>query len=201
MSEPALALPHPAMTLAEWGDLPEDDEGELVDGVLEDDEIAGFDHEVVVAWLMGTFLAWAKLAGARVVASEAKLGVSARRGRKADVIVYLRGAPRPPGRGVIRVPPSIVVEVVSPGPSDARRDRIHKVEDYAGFGVRWYWLVDPQVRTIEILELGGDARYTHALGATNGIVKVPGCEGLELDLDAMWTDLDAALAEGEHSGE
>lgn len=198
MAEPARPLSVSAPTLLAWGELPEDVPGEWVDGALEDDEMAGWAHEVVVAWLLATLHAWAKGALARVVGSDAKLAVSGSRGRKADLIVYLRGAPRPSGQGLVRVPPSIVVEVVSPSPSDARRDRIHKLDDYAAFGVRWYWLVDPQLRTLEILELGADGRYVRALGASEGMIAaVPGCDGLALDLDAMWADLAAALAEGE----
>jgi Uma2 family endonuclease len=67
-----------------------------------------------------------------------------------------------------------------------------KLVDYAAFGVAWYWLLDPQLRSLEILELDGQGRYLHALGASSGTLeKVPGCEGLRLDLDALWAAIDA----------
>jgi Uma2 family endonuclease len=185
------------MTLEEWANLGEDVEGELVDGHLEEEEVTDATHEVSVAWLVGELRLWASRTGATVMGSEAGFAVALKRGRKPDVSVYLAAAPRPPRRGVIRAPPSIVVEVVSPRPRDQRRDRVEKVDDYAKFGVRWYWLVDPELRSFEVLELGADGRYVHALGATEGIVDgVPGCEGLRIDLGALWGEIDA-LAEGE----
>jgi Uma2 family endonuclease len=79
-----------------------------------------------------------------------------------------------------------VVEIVSPTASDARRDRVEKVTHYASFGVRYYWLIDPRVRTLEIYELGSDGRYVRALGASEGRLEtIPGCVGLILDLDAL----------------
>lgn len=43
--------------------------------------------------------------------------------------------------------PDLVVEVLSP--STAKKDRLHKKAVYGSCGVREYWLVDPENRTIE----------------------------------------------------
>jgi len=185
----------PSFTLEEWAAWPEDDPGEIVDGHVEEDEVPDYVHEVVVTFLTALFRAW--FAGRRgfVGGSDAKLAVAPRRGRKPDVTVYLPGGAVPPARGLVTVPPDIAVEVVSATPRDARRDRVEKLADYAAFGIRWYWIVDPGLRTLEVLELNDDRRYVHVLGTSTGVVsEVPGCPGLAVDLDALWAEVDALEA-------
>jgi Uma2 family endonuclease len=178
------------MTLEAWASMDEDEPGELVDGYLVEEEVPSFLHEAVVSWLIRMLGAWAIPRGGWVFGSEAKFGVAKRRGRKPDVSMYLPGARLPAGRAAIaRRPPSVLIEVVSPRPRDILRDRGDKVRDYAGFGVRFYWLVDPQVRLVEILELSERGRYEIALSASEGTHAVPGCEELTLDLDALWAEV------------
>jgi Uma2 family endonuclease len=152
------------MTVEEWAALPEDEPGELVDGRLVEEEMPDAVHETVVVWLVDVLRRWLRTRGGRVFASELRYAVSPKHGRKPDVSAWFPGRSLP-AHGVVRVPPDLAVEVVSPGPQDSRRDRSEKPLEYAAFGIRWYWLVDPEGRTLEIFELGTDGRYVKALGA------------------------------------
>jgi Uma2 family endonuclease len=177
------------MTLDDWYALDRTENGEIVDGFLVDEEEADFAHALAVAWIIATLGRWTEPRGGLVAASRAKFVVAQDRGRKPDATVYL--ASRPPTRGLIRVPPTIAVEVVGPTPKDAKRDRVEKLGEYAAFGIAFYWIVDPQLRTLEVLELGSDRRYVHALAASDGILSdVPGCPDLTIDLDDLWRYLD-----------
>lgn len=178
------------MSLEEWANLPEDEPGELVDGVLVEDEVSDWDHEDVVAWIMLVVGAWVMARGGRIYASDGKFAVRPNRGRKADVSVFLPGTPLPPRRGACTTPPDIIVEVISSDPRDVRRDRIQKATEYAAFGVRFYWLVDPDDRTFEIFQLHSGGHYLRVAAASEGTIDAPGCEGLVLDLDALWARLD-----------
>jgi Uma2 family endonuclease len=179
------------LSLEEWAAMPEDEPGELVNGRLVEEEDGGYAHELIIGWLIRILGTWAAARGGRVGTSDAKFAVMPARGRKPDLTVYLPGSPKPPARGLIRVPPDIAVEVVSPTPRDGRRDRVEKVKEYAAFRVRWYWIVDPQLRSLEIFELGADGRYAVAAGATEGVLdSIPGGDGLTLDIDALWREMD-----------
>ncbi len=182
------------MSLEVWADLDEDEPGELIDGELVEEEMPTWLHEIIVSRLHRILGNWLDERGGAIAGSEVKLAISEDRGRKPDLVVYLPGQKRPPLRAcLIKVPPGIVVEVVSPTPRDARRDRVEKVDDYAMAGVRFYWIVDPGIRSLEVWELNDTSRYVRALGATGGtLTDIPGCEGLSLDLDALWAEIDAA---------
>src|SRR4051794_34203369 len=99
------------MTLAEWADLPEDEAGEYVDGRVVEDEAVGASHDIVVAWLIRMLGNWLATRGGVVGVSDTRFGVSRTRGRKPDLYAYFRGR-RPPGEGLVTLPPDIMVEVV-----------------------------------------------------------------------------------------
>ena len=53
---------------------------------------------------------------------------------------------------IIEGPPDLVAEILSPG--NTRADVEDKLADYSRMGVRECWLVSPEARTVEVLELG-----------------------------------------------
>jgi Uma2 family endonuclease len=193
MSQTAIMAGPPGerrMSLEEWAAMPEDEPGELVDGRLVEEEVADSPHETVVAWVSYRLMGWSEPRRGVVLGSEAKFAVGPGGGRKPDLSAFFTLDRKLPRRGPIRVPPDLMVEVVSPTPRDGRRDRVEKFREYAVFGVRWYWIVDPRLRTLEILKLGDEEHYTTLVSASDGVVAVPGCEGLALDLDALWRRVD-----------
>lgn len=182
----------PSLTVEQWADLDENVEGELVEGRLEEEEMPTALHEAVVSWLLWTLRSWVFPLGGLTFGSELKLRVGDARGRKADASVYLPRRPLPAKTvGATRRAPSVVVEVISPRPRDVRRDVVDKKHDYASFGVPYYWIVDPQAHTFEVFDLGPDGRYSVALSASEGAHPIPGCDGLTLDLDALWASADS----------
>jgi Uma2 family endonuclease len=57
----------------------------------------------------------------------------------------------------------LVMEVVSPGDDNRKRDVVIKRKEYAKAGVREYWIVDPDVKTITVLTLAGKTYKAHGV--------------------------------------
>lgn len=177
------------LTLEDWLDLDEDEAGELVGNRLVEEEVPDAVHELAFSWLVAFFRSWLGSSGF-VFGSELKLAMGLETGRKPDVVVYLPGTPGPQRRGAVSLPPDIVVEVITSSPRDERRDRVEKMAEYARFGVRYCWLVDPALGTVEIFERTTAGRYEKLVGVTTGKIEaLPGDPALFLDGDALWAEL------------
>lgn len=57
--------------------------------------------------------------------------------------------------GKLRGAPDLIVEVLSPGPENERRDKRTKLQLYSRHGVKEYWIVDWQMKTIEVYRRRG----------------------------------------------
>src|SRR6187401_453048 len=72
---------------------------------------------------------------------------------------------------VVRDPPDLCVEVISPSTQD--RDRGRKMQMFARFGVPEYWIVDPRLRRVEVSRLDREAYALLADVAGEGIIESP----------------------------
>jgi Uma2 family endonuclease len=85
---------------------------------------------------------------------------------------------------ILDFPPSLVVEILSP--STAYKDRHEKFELYEQEGVKYYIIVDPQFKKIEIFELQ-NGKYRLSTTAPNdfSFCLEEGCM-LTLNFDGIW---------------
>ena len=81
-------------------------------------------------------------------------------------------------------PPMLVVEILSP--STARIDLERKRALYAEHGVPWYWIVDPDARTIDALKLVGADWDAAGRLAGSTASRLPPLPELLLDPAAIW---------------
>ena len=91
---------------------------------------------------------------------------------------------RSSANGESRVPPDLVVEILSPW--SVRRDRRTKAKLYARFGIPDYWVVDPEARTLEFHEVEGAKYRLVATHEGDEKVRTALFPGLTIDLGSVW---------------
>ena len=84
--------------------------------------------------------------------------------------------------------PDWVAEVLSP--RTAKYDRTDKLRIYARERVSWAWLVDPIVRTLEVLALDAAGRWVmRGSYRDDARIRAEPFDAIELDLSVLWADV------------
>lgn len=157
------------MTLDEWAALPEDDDlrMELVEGVVVVPPAAPTEGHQSVVTALTVLLSQRCPPTMKVLVGPLGVLVPTRNSAlEPDLVVLPRADREDPNRL-----PLLVVEVLSP--STRGRDRVDKRRVYAARGIPSYWLLDPRVPDLRVLELG-------ALGEYVEIAYVAGHEAVDL---------------------
>jgi Uma2 family endonuclease len=163
---------------------------ELARGVLEVTEVPNDPHAVIIFNIYQAFAAYHQ-AHPQVIfryggAGEFRLWLPGMiSGRNPDVAVVLRGTPKDE-RG--RRPAALAIEVVSEG--SETRDYETKRQEYLAYGLREYWIVDPQLRRVTVLGRDGDVWVEHVFQGDQTIDSrvLPGFAGRVAEL---WVDVEA----------
>ena len=87
-------------------------------------------------------------------------------------------------RANVRGAPDLVVEIRSP--STANRDWTIKRDLYARYGVKEYWVVDPDERRVWVMLLGDDSLEEAGSYGTGEVLTSPTLAGLSIDLDDVF---------------
>ncbi len=90
-----------------------------------------------------------------------------RRFRIPDIIFVTKDRESIIEETMLRAPPDMVVEIVSP--DSVSRDWRDKYGEYEEFGIREYWIIDPQAQSFEVYLLNSAGKYQQ-LKVTGGVV-------------------------------
>ncbi len=144
---------------------------EIIEGVLYVLPSVGWAHASVVMKLITVLLPIAKDLGGQWLTAPLDVFVPGGDPVQPDLLLMLPGgAARTVTRG-IEGPPDLVIEVVTP--TNRVHDLLTKRALYGRAGVREYWIVDPEARTIEILALDCDALHLVAVSSGDEIPVSP----------------------------
>lgn len=80
--------------------------------------------------------------------------------------------------------PDLVMEILSP--SSRRHDRLVKLGLYQRAGVREYWIVNPEDRTVQVMLLENGLYRVVDVGTAQDVVKVNSLEGCCLELEKVF---------------
>lgn len=90
--------------------------------------------------------------------------------------------------GHLRAAPELVVEVISPGRRNERRDREAKLALYSRQRVQEYWLIDWRRRTVDLYRHSGDSLVQTAALSAGDTLTSPLLPGFACPLSDLWTD-------------
>jgi Uma2 family endonuclease len=80
----------------------------------------------------------------------------------------------------------LVVEVISPGSRNRKRDTQEKFREYERAGVREYWLIDPKLKTARFYIASPERRFVESLPEDDGVYRSTVVPGFFLRLSWLW---------------
>ena len=89
--------------------------------------------------------------------------------------------------GHLRLAPELVVEVLSPGAGNERRDREVKLRTYDRFGVDEYWIVAWRTRQVEVHRRQGDTLVALGTVGVEATLAPPVLPGLAVPVGELFT--------------
>jgi Uma2 family endonuclease len=149
-------------TVAELAALPYDEwrRYEIIDGELFVSTAPRREHQLACAFSTTELVVWNTRTGLGEVVPGAGIVFTEHDGVIPDVlwISNERLAVLLDDSGHLTGAPELVIEVLSPGAANERRDRELKLTLYSDFGVEEYWLLDWRSRTVAINRRDGTSR-------------------------------------------
>ena len=154
----AQTKPAGSWTYEDLSALPEDGRRfEIIEGELYEMPSPSWAHASVVANLILMLIPIVARLGGRWRTAPLDVFFQGADPVQPDIVVLLPDSRAHPIERGVNGPPDLLIEVLSP--SHREHDLLLKRLLYARAGVREYWLVDPEARTIEILALDRDALH------------------------------------------
>ena len=161
---------------------------EIVDGELFVSKATHWEHQYVCSELGACLRDWNKRTGSGIAVAAAGVVFADDDDVIPDVVWVSRErlAAVVDSAGHLRAAPELVVEVLSPGPTNERRDREAKFKLYSRQGVREYWIVDWRRRTVQVFRREQAALQLVATLESEDTLTTPLLPGFECPVADLW---------------
>ena len=155
---------------------------DYVDGEVEERNLGEIEHSVMQLFFSVLFANNAKNWNARVY-PEYRVQVAPTRFRVPDITVVRADTPK---QAILRTPPLLIVEILSPEDTLGRLTR--RIADYIQFGVEHIWVIDPYERRAYLADAHG--LHEPAEGSATATLTIPETP-IAVPLAELWQELDA----------
>lgn len=169
---------------------PEEERWELIEGIPVMQTAPSWQHQAISRELIIQFGNYLRNKSCNVFASPFDLILTNDENEKTsknvfqpDLLVVCDNN-RLRGTGYFGVP-DLVVEIVSP--STGRSDKFYKFNMYEKYGVKEYWIIEPDIKLISVFTLNENGRYGRPeIYSEENIIKVGVLEDLNIDLSQIF---------------
>jgi Uma2 family endonuclease len=161
----------------------EDDDIELVDGMVVQRVAARDIHEDLQGWLSFVLRGYAEAKGLGIVrGSRTAVKITEHRGRLPDIVFVRKENAQIVQEDGIFGTPDLVVEIWSPG--DRLSDMLAKEADYKSIGVLEIWFVDQQRRQVRVLRKGREGYEEKVM--KKGVLRSEVVEGFWVNVEWLF---------------
>jgi Uma2 family endonuclease len=161
---------------------------EVIDGELYVAKQPSWEHQCLCVSLGGQLEQWSYESGLGSVSTSPGVIFSVEDGVAPDLawVSLQRLRAGRDAAGHIHLAPELLIEILSPGRDNERRDRETKLTLYSREGVEEYWIVDWQPRTIDVYRRIGDALELFETYPGDGVLESPLLPGFRLQIARIW---------------
>jgi Uma2 family endonuclease len=176
--------------LEQFEDVEDGTRYELIDGELYISSAPHWMHQYISVEVAGALRDWSSGTGAGMVLPTIGLIFAEDEAVIPDIVWVAahRLAEVLGSDGKLHAPPDLVVELLSAGWANERRDRVAKLDAYSRRGVREYWIVDWRECCIEVHRRQGSALRPAATLQDGQVLESPLLPGFRLELARLFAD-------------
>lgn len=197
LADPALTLtveerrvyvPPRPMTFAEFLDrCGEDDDVELIDGVIVERMAAQLDHERLFAWLITVLTSFVSERDlGTVLGSRSAVEIASHHGRLPDLLFVRKERENIIEQRAVYDAPDLILELVSP--NDRPSDIVALETDYGSIGVEQVAFIGLQRQRVRVLTRPADGSDYEEAEVTSGPLAFAALPGLTLQAEWLWAD-------------